>query len=74
MTGCCFFVSFKFLGNVMVSLPYDSLRFELAVRFMAFESKRDCLRDAWFIFDSVLAPRLEFSAPANVFKLVKLLF
>eukprot|EP00930_Biecheleria_cincta_P069477 TRINITY_DN57213_c0_g1_i1.p1 TRINITY_DN57213_c0_g1~~TRINITY_DN57213_c0_g1_i1.p1 ORF type:complete len:499 (-),score=80.95 TRINITY_DN57213_c0_g1_i1:210-1706(-) len=28
--------------------------FEWAVRFCAFKSKRDCLRDAWFVFDSVL--------------------
>eukprot|EP00439_Symbiodinium_sp_Y106_P063379 s1557_g9.t2 len=28
--------------------------FELAVRFAAFERKRNCLRDMWFIFDSTL--------------------
>ncbi|CAE7422041.1 CACNA1H [Symbiodinium sp. CCMP2456] len=28
--------------------------FELAVRFAAFERKRNCLRDMWFIFDSAL--------------------
>ncbi|CAJ1404144.1 unnamed protein product [Effrenium voratum] len=29
--------------------------FELAVRFAAFESKRNCIKDMWFVFDSVLA-------------------
>mmetsp|Transcript_107084 Transcript_107084/g.302720 ORF Transcript_107084/g.302720 Transcript_107084/m.302720 type:complete len:593 (-) Transcript_107084:186-1964(-) len=28
---------------------------EWAIRFTAFRKKRDCLRDAWFVFDSVLA-------------------
>lgn len=28
--------------------------FELAVRFMAFQHKRNCLKDAWFVFDSFL--------------------
>mmetsp|Transcript_43539 Transcript_43539/g.72318 ORF Transcript_43539/g.72318 Transcript_43539/m.72318 type:complete len:655 (-) Transcript_43539:128-2092(-) len=27
---------------------------ELLIRFMAFKNKRDCLRDAWFVFDSCL--------------------
>eukprot|EP00928_Gymnodinium_smaydae_P000301 TRINITY_DN10115_c0_g1_i2.p1 TRINITY_DN10115_c0_g1~~TRINITY_DN10115_c0_g1_i2.p1 ORF type:complete len:512 (+),score=91.06 TRINITY_DN10115_c0_g1_i2:55-1536(+) len=27
---------------------------ELYIRFRAFESKRNCLRDAWFVFDSIL--------------------
>jgi len=27
---------------------------ELLIRFMAFRIKRDCLRDAWFVFDSAL--------------------
>merc|ERR1719443_903766 len=28
--------------------------FEWFVRFMAFKRKKDCLRDGWFVFDSVL--------------------
>ena len=35
------------------------LRFELAVRFAAFERKSNCLRDMWFIFDSALATRMD---------------
>lgn len=34
--------------------------FELAVRFAAFESKRNCLRDVWFIFDAVLVAMMVF--------------
>lgn len=34
--------------------------FELAVRFAAFESKRNSLRDVWFIFDSVLVAMMVF--------------
>eukprot|EP00929_Paragymnodinium_shiwhaense_P006912 TRINITY_DN110867_c0_g1_i1.p1 TRINITY_DN110867_c0_g1~~TRINITY_DN110867_c0_g1_i1.p1 ORF type:complete len:907 (-),score=245.82 TRINITY_DN110867_c0_g1_i1:104-2824(-) len=28
--------------------------FEIMVRFCAFKRKRDCLRDAWFVFDAIL--------------------
>ncbi|CAK9085208.1 unnamed protein product [Durusdinium trenchii] len=34
--------------------------FELAVRFMAFENKRNCLRDAWFVFDTILVMLMVF--------------
>mmetsp|Transcript_92115 Transcript_92115/g.163964 ORF Transcript_92115/g.163964 Transcript_92115/m.163964 type:complete len:564 (-) Transcript_92115:280-1971(-) len=34
--------------------------FELMVRFLAFQMKRDCLRDAWFVFDSCLVGLMVF--------------
>lgn len=34
--------------------------FELAVRFAAFQKKRNCLRDVWFVFDSVLVAMMIF--------------
>jgi voltage-gated sodium channel len=34
--------------------------FEWLVRFLAFETKRNCLRDAWFCFDSVLCTLMIF--------------
>jgi len=29
--------------------------FEIIIRFLAFQRKRNCLRDGWFVFDSILA-------------------
>merc|ERR1719333_718354 len=33
---------------------------ELLIRFTAFQGKRDCLRDGWFVFDSLLLAMMMF--------------
>lgn len=40
--------------QVMENLFCTYFTMELAVRFAAFSSKRNCFKDAWFIFDTVL--------------------
>lgn len=34
--------------------------YEVATRFLAFERKRNCLKDAWFVFDSLLVSAMVF--------------